>query len=166
MLTTQASLGGPSPESTAALVAVLGLGICGIWLFVRWLKDGPVAPDPWDEDVKEALQKDEASPLCHRCLSPHDGRANFCATCGAPVGIYTNWLPYPYLFSIGHTMRIGTSGEFRRSPLIILGFFLLGLAEYTIFAPVYWFAFLRGLRHSLTPRTQDTGSSSDASSPM
>jgi len=153
MLTTQAFNGVQSPESITAIWALLGLGACGIWLLIRWLKDGPVTPDPWDHDVTEALQKEEASPLCHRCLSPHDDRANFCATCGAPVGAYTNWLPYPYLFSIGHTMRIGTSGEFRRSPLTIVGFFLFALAEYTIFAPVYWLMFIRGLRRSLPTET-------------
>jgi hypothetical protein len=165
MLTTQAFNGSPSPESITGIWGLLGLGTCAIWLFVRWLKDGPATPDPWDHDVTEALQKEEASPLCHRCLSPHDDRANFCATCGAPVGVYTNWLPYPYLFSIGHTMRIGTSGEFRRSPLTIAGFFLLGLAEYTIFAPVYWFVFIRGLCRPLPPRFQDIQSPPSASSP-
>jgi hypothetical protein len=166
MLTTQAFNGSPSPESAAGLLGLLALVACGIWLFVRWLKDGPATPDPWDQDVAEALEKEQAGPLCHRCLSPHDDRANFCATCGAPVGIYTNWLPYPYLFSIGHTMRIGTSGEFRRSPLTIAGFFLLGLAEYTIFAPVYWFVFIRGLCRPLPPRIQDIQYPPSAPSPM
>jgi hypothetical protein len=164
MLTTQAFHGVQSPESITAIWALLGLGACGIWLFIRWLKDGPVTPDPWDHDVTEALQEEEASPLCHRCLLPHNDRANFCATCGAPVGAYTNWLPYPYLFSIGHTMRIGTSGEFRRSPLTITGFFLLGLAEYAIFAPVYWFVFIRRLCRPLPPGMQDAESAPAASS--
>jgi hypothetical protein len=56
-------------------------------------------------------------------------------------------LPFPYLFSIGHTLRIGTDGRFKRSPLTITGFLLVGLAEYALFAPVYWFVFLKRLLH-------------------
>jgi hypothetical protein len=109
--------------------------------------------------VAEDVEKDEAMPLCHRCLSPHDPLRNFCAQCGAPVGEYTNWLPYPYLFSIGHTMRIGTAGEYRRSAFIIFGFFLLAFAEYAFFAPVYWFIFVRRLRRPEPPITPATPAS-------
>jgi len=53
---------------------------------------------------------------------------------------------YPTLISsIGHTLRIGASGDFRRSPLTIAGFFCLGIVEYALFAPVYWFMLLKGL---------------------
>jgi hypothetical protein len=61
------------------------------------------------------------------------------------VGQYTNWLPFPYLFSVGHALRIGTSGEFRRSPLTVIGFMLFGLAEYALFVPIYWIVFLHKL---------------------
>jgi hypothetical protein len=43
---------------------------------------------------------------------------------------------------MGHTLRLGTSGEFKRTPLTVVGFFLFSLAEYGIFAPVYWIAFM------------------------
>jgi len=128
----------------------VGVGIAillclGLWRLIHWLFDGPQRSDPWSDEVATEIAKDDAVPLCHRCLSPHDSLVDFCPDCGAPVGPYTNWLPYPYLFSIGHTLRIGASGDFRRSPLTIAGFFCLGIAEYAPFAPVYWFILLKGL---------------------
>jgi hypothetical protein len=72
---------------------------------------------------------------------------DFCSACGAAVGRYTNWLPYPYLFSVGHVLRIGTSGDFKQSALTITGFLFLGLVEYTVFAPIYWFMLARGINH-------------------
>lgn len=148
MFMAQAFNGAPSPEMTGGLLLFVVLGGCVIWLFARWLMDAPVYPDPWDQQVAEGLDNADATPLCHRCLSPHDRLTNFCPRCGAPVGEYTNWLPYPYLFSVGHTMRIGTAGAYRRSAVTILGFFLLAVAEYAIFAPVYWFMLIRRLpRH-------------------
>jgi len=134
-----------SPEWTIGFLGVIALAGYGIWGFVRWLLSGPVSPDPWDEQVTAEVAKEEATPLCHRCLLPHEVSADFCSHCGATVGQYTNWLPYPYLFSVGHTLRIGTIGNFRHSPLTIGGFLLLGLAEYALFSPIYWFVFLRNL---------------------
>lgn len=130
------------------VVGILGLTLLccyAVWSFFRWFLAGPTMPDPWDEQVTREMESGETRPLCHRCLTPHDVGDDFCHECGAPVGEYTNLLPFPYLFSIGHTLRIGTAGEFRRSPLTVGGFILLGFAEYALFAPVYWFMFLRRL---------------------
>ena len=106
-------------EDPTMRVGALGIVILlclGLWMLIRWLFSGPQRPDPWSDEVAAEIAKDDAVPLCHRCLAPHDSRVDFCPDCGAPVGAYTNWLPYPYLFSIGHTLRIGASGDFRRSP--------------------------------------------------
>ena len=135
-------------EDPTMRVGVLGIVILlclGLWMLIRWLFSGPQRPDPWSDEVAAEIAKDDAVPLCHRCLAPHESWVDFCPDCGAPVGAYTNWLPYPYLFCIGHTLRIGASGDFRRSPLTIAGFLCLGLAEYALFAPVYWFMLLKGL---------------------
>ncbi len=135
-------------DDPTTVVGVLGIAILlclVLWRLFRWLFSGPPQPDPWSEEVAAEIAKDDAVPLCHRCLAPHDSQVDFCPDCGAPVGPYTNWLPYPYLFSIGHTLRIGASGDFRRSPLTIAGFLLLGMVEYALFAPVYWFMLLKGL---------------------
>ena len=133
------------PATRVGLLAIAILLCFGLWMLIRWLFSGPPQPDPWSDEVAAEIAKDDAVPLCHRCLAPHDSSLDFCPDCGAPVGPYTNWLPYPYLFSIGHTLRIGTSGDFRRSPLTIAGFFCLGIVEYALFAPVYWFMLLKGL---------------------
>ena len=128
-------------ERLVGFLALLGL-IC--FFLVRYLKSvlsRPLPPDPWDEQISANLAEGKGTPICQRCLAPHDRLMNFCADCGAPVGKYTNLLPYPYLFAIGHTLRIGTSGSFRRSPLTIAGFLLFSLAEYAVFAPVYWVRF-------------------------
>src|SRR6266566_4837636 len=133
------------PATRAGVLGIVILLCLGLWMFIRWLFSGPQQPDPWSDEVAAEIGKDDAVPLCHRCLGPHDSLVDFCPNCGAPVGTYTNWLPYPYLFSIGHTLRIGASGDFRRSPLTIAGFFCLGIVEYALFAPIYWFMLLKGL---------------------
>jgi hypothetical protein len=122
------------------LFGILGIAalVGGSWAVVQWVRRGPTRPDPWDESIASEIERAESAPLCHRCLTAHDASADFCPVCGATVGQYTNWLPYPYLFSVGHTLRIGTSGEFKRSSLTVFGFLLFSLAEYTLFAPVYW----------------------------
>ena len=139
-------------ELTIGLLGIALIVGYGLWGLVRWLFQGPSTPDPWDEQVAAQLAAEETLPLCHRCLSPHDGQVDFCPECGAAVGQYTNWLPFPWLFSLGHTLRLGTSGEFKQSRLTIFGFLLLSLAEYMLLAPVYWFIFLRELsRRRATP---------------
>jgi hypothetical protein len=133
------------PELIVGSLGVLVLSCYGIWALIRWVTTGPSTPDPWDSQVEADLTKDDATPLCHRCITPHDSLVHFCSNCGAAVGDYTNLLPYPYLFSIGDALRIGTSGNFKRSPLTIAGFILLSFAEYSIFAPFYWLRFARNL---------------------
>ena len=140
------------------LVGILGIAtvLCwGVWALIKQVRGGPAQPDPWDKNIAAEIEKEEAIPLCHRCLASHDASTDFCPTCGAAVGQYTNWLPYPYLFSLGHALRIGASGEFRRSPLTISFFFLFSLLEYTLFAPVYWILMLRSLaKHGGHAKTQ------------
>lgn len=145
MFATQLSHGDNDPDLLVGILAVAGLLGCGIWALMKHVLTGPAQPDPWDKNIAAEIGKEEATPLCHRCLTAHDSSTDFCPACGAAVGQYTNWLPYPYLFSVGHALRIGTSGEFRRSPLTVLGFLLFSLTEYTLFAPVYWILMLRNL---------------------
>src|SRR5437870_1011921 len=77
------------------ILAIIALAGCGLYLFLRWLLEGPALPDPWDDQIAAGMEKDDATPLCCCCLEPHGPFANFCPACGAPVGKYTNWLPYP-----------------------------------------------------------------------
>jgi len=158
---------GPSnPETIVGLVAILGLAAAGIWLILRRLVNRPATPDPWDEQTARDMARDDAVPLCHRCLTPHADATDFCPECGAPVGQYTNWLPFPYLFSVGHALRLGTSGEFKRSKLTVIGFFVFALVEYAVFAPIYWIVFLCRLRKprpthpsQLQPTSEGSGTS-------
>lgn len=144
-LLAQLSFKSGSPELTVGLLALLGLAVAAVWAALRWLASGPQVPDPWDAQTAAALADDSARPLCHRCLTENDSNADFCGNCGATIGQYTNWMPYPYIFSLGHTLRIGTAGEFRQSRWLVFGFMLLAAAEYVVFAPVYWFLLLRNL---------------------
>jgi hypothetical protein len=153
----QISFGTSEPEKLVGFLAVLGLLGVAAWRGVRWLLRAQPPADPWDAQVAADIAKSDAIPLCHHCLAPHSEAADFCPECGATVGQYTNWLPYPQLFSIGHVLRIGTFGNFKRSPLTVVGFWFFGFAEYTLFAPIYWFMLLRNKLNkgqSVSPRVQ------------
>ena len=126
------------------IIAIIALGVIGMWRLIQWLVAAPPDSEPWSEEVSQEIAKEETAPLCHRCLAPHDPLLNFCPDCGAAVGEYTNMLPYPYVFSLGDTLRLGTTGEFRRSPLTIAGFFALALVH-PVFAPIYWIMLLKKL---------------------
>ena len=139
----QIGSGASDPEKLVAVLAIFGLLSVAVWKWAKRLIQSRPPPDPWDETIAAEVANDEAVPLCHRCLAPHGSSADFCPGCGTPVGQYTNWLPYPQLFSVGHVLRAGTNGDFKRTPLTILGFMLFSLVEYTLFVPIYWIVFLR-----------------------
>lgn len=149
----QISHGTTSPETLLGILATEVLILGAAVRCIRRLAQAPRSPDPWDETVDAEIEQADATPLCHRCLSPHRLGINFCPDCGAPVGQYTNWLPFPQLFSVGHALRIGTSGEFKRTPLTVLGFLLFSLGEYALFVPVYWFVFIRRIFERRTAET-------------
>jgi hypothetical protein len=141
------------------LVGVIAIVVFTLYALVQLLKrltSGPIAPDPWDAETTAKLEDANTSVLCHHCLVPNEPLADFCENCGAPVGKYTNYLPFPQVFSIGHALRVGTAGEYKRSPIAVLGYFLLALGEYTVFAPVYWFWLLR----RMPSKAQNTRSAS------
>jgi hypothetical protein len=138
-------------ETQAGWLAAFALALCFAWVLYQWFLRGPPQPDPWDDQVAVEMNAESAVPLCHRCLEPHDLLVNFCPQCGAPVGQYTNLLPYPYLFSLGHTLRLGASGEFKRSPGNLVALMLMGLVEYSFLAPFYWFRLLNPFPPSTEP---------------
>jgi len=141
-----------SPEGTVALLGLLILAGFLIVAFYKWISGGSRSPDPWDQESFALPPDEEATVLCHRCLVPNSPGADFCENCGAPVGEYTNYLPFPYLFSVGYLLRSGTSGEFKRTRFTVLGFVILSLAEYAFFAPVYLYQFfMRGLARKPSP---------------
>ena len=104
-----------------------------------------VRPDPWGTEIDEALQQDDAVPVCHHCLAEQPEGVHFCPECGTATGVCTNLLPFDYLFTLGETLRIGSSGRFRVTPVTVAGFLLLSLAEYAIFAPLYWYFLVQNI---------------------
>ena len=58
------------PATRVGLLAIAILFCFGLWMFIRWLFSGPPRPDPWSDEVAAEIAKDDAVPLCHRCLAP------------------------------------------------------------------------------------------------
>jgi hypothetical protein len=132
------------------LVALVILAILGmaIYQLVQWLKEAKRTADPWGDEIDKALDKDDAVPLCHHCLTPQHHNGWFCPECGATVGPYCNYLPFVYIFSQGEVLRAGVSERIRRSPLIVVGFVLLSLVMCAVAAPIYWFFLFKHLRQA------------------
>jgi hypothetical protein len=135
----------PSPENAIALVAMLGLAIAGAVVLLRWIFSGPRQPDPWGEQVSRELDSPNAAPVCHRCLTEQTEQAHFCPKCGTAVGAFNNWLPLEQLYSEGEVFRNGTNMNLPRRPLVVVGYLLISLAAYSIFAPAYWYFLFRNL---------------------
>jgi hypothetical protein len=143
-----AVLEGATPqERLLGALVLFGLGgwVAGR-LFLAWFRKA-VKPDPWGAEVAAELATAAARPLCPRCLEPHAEADWFCRHCGAATGDYNNVNPYLYLFSLGEVLRRGTSEAFPRRGYTLLGFILISLAEYAVFAPVYWVMLALNWRH-------------------
>jgi len=127
-------------------LAIGGFVLVGLWRLIIWIRDAPSTPDPWSGEIEESLQLTNATPICHRCLTPHKTDARFCENCGSAVGTYNNWMPYVYIFSQGEVLRNGVTDRLRASPLTIIGYLIYSLGNYFIFAPIYWYFFFNNLR--------------------
>jgi hypothetical protein len=130
-------------EHVALLLLVVAVVL--IKYLILWFQTSACKPDPWGKDVDDAVHQSNAAPLCYRCLSPHDEDCCFCPECGSATGLYNNLNPYLYIFSLGEMLRLGVSGPIKRNVTTILGYLLLSLSEYLIFAPLYWFFLFRNL---------------------
>lgn len=127
-----------STEATVVKAAVALLTAAGIARLCHWLASAPVRPDPWEAEAGVDLDATEARPLCTRCLSPHKETNWFCPQCGKAVCPTTNWMPYLESLSLGDVLRHGTGGDIPLKPTAVIGYVLLGLTQYSIFAPLYW----------------------------
>lgn len=94
-------------------------------------------PNPWSDELDVAVRAPDAIPVCHRCATPCDLPVWFCPSCGAAVGPYNNVMPYIYIFSIGEALRSGVGPEAHFTPFRIVAYVSIGVAEYTVFAPLY-----------------------------
>ena len=137
-----------TPEQSIATFVVLGIGIAAAVALRRWLFSGPRQPDPWSEQIAGELESPESASVCHRCLTEQAPCAHFCPKCGVAVGDYNNCLPFEQIFSEGEVLRNGTSMKVRPSFVVVAGYLVLTLTAYSIFAPVYWYFFIRNLLRS------------------
>ena len=141
-----------SPEVKVGVFALAGLTLFGCWRAFRWFQEGKPTPNPWDERTEESIHQPDATPICTRCLEPHEPEARFCSNCGVPVDPLVPFSPYPYIFACGDMLRSGTTRRFQINWITVTGFLLLPLAFFPLlFAFVYWFFFLRNLQHQRAP---------------
>ncbi len=136
------------------------LVLTGLWRLIVWVREAPVKPDPWDAGVEQKLSEPEAVEVCPHCLTQQPPTAWFCSHCGKAVGPYNNLMPFVNVFSEGEVFRNGASGQFRNRPLIVIGYLLLSLAAYSVFAPVFWFFLLSNVK-----RPPDERKSTEESTP-
>ena len=134
------------PEHLALVLVFISLSVVLLWRFFHWIEETPATPDPWAKDFDDAVNQPDAVPICPRCLSPQEQDGRFCEACGSSIGFYNNLNPYLYIFSLGEVLRLGTGGSIQKNPVTVLGYLLLSVAEFTVFAPVYWYLFYRNLK--------------------
>ncbi len=136
----------PAQEQAVAVLAILVVCAMGVYRLVLWIMEAPLTPDPWDKEVEDALNNDDAVAICHHCLTPQKHSGWFCPECGATVGPYCNYMPYLYVFAQGEVLRAGVTERIRRNPLVTAGFVLFSLSMSVILAPIYWFFLFKNLR--------------------
>jgi len=150
-----------TPETKVLILSASALSVWGCWRVIQWFRGAPSTPNPWDEKTEESLHQPDATPLCSRCLEPHQIEARFCPNCGAPVDPLVAFSPYLYVFAFGDMLRAGTARRFQVNWVTVLGFLLLPLAFFPLLlAFVYWFFFLRNLQR-LRPPTEADGHRND-----
>ena len=133
------------PDLFVAQIAIGGLVLGGFWRVIVWVRNAPVRPDPWDAGFEQKMQDPATPQTCHHCSAPQPPGAWFCEHCGSAVGDYNNLMPYVCNFSQGEVFRNGVTDKFRLNALTIVGYLFYSLANYFIFAPIYWFYFFKNL---------------------
>ena len=146
-------------EKMVALAGIILVVVVTVVRCFQWFWDFTPRPDPWGPEVDAALDDPEVLPVCHHCSAPHAETARFCLECGAAVGDYNNWNPYHYIFSLGEVLRAGTFGKVQRSWFTVLGYFILSVGEYMIFAPIYWVLLAMNLASPPLPPSNNPASS-------
>lgn len=95
-------------------------------------------PDPWPVDLDRAVRSSDAVAVCPRCFTPVTPFHWFCPECACAVGGHNNWMSYLHIFSIGEVLRSGVGPHARFTVLTVPGYLVVGLAEYSLFAPLYY----------------------------
>jgi len=128
-----------------AFVAMAAVAVAAVLTLVTWIRRlaSKSTPDPWPQEVDEAVRNREAVPICLSCLYPQRERSWLCPNCGFPAGDFVTLMPYLQNFAIGELFRRGVMGppetSIGRNALLTL----LSLGEYGFFAPVYWYWMIR-----------------------
>jgi hypothetical protein len=115
------------PNLLVGAFALGGLALAAAWRLLVWIRAAPVSPDPWDAVVNQKLSDPETPEICPHCSTPQSPAAWFCPNCGRAVGPYNNLMPYVQVFSEGEVLRNGTQDRLRKSPIILIGYFLMSL---------------------------------------
>ena len=131
------------PNLLIGSLAIGGLVLAALWKVVAWVRDAPVRPEPWDVEVEHQLQT--AQEICPHCSTPQPPTAWFCEHCGRAVGPYNNLMPYVNVFSEGEVLRNGTHDHLRKSPLIVLGYFLISFNFFVTAVINFHRAFIAGM---------------------
>lgn len=119
-------------------------------------------PDPWPADVDAAVRASDAIPVCHHCATPYELPVWFCPVCGTAVGPYNNVLPYIYIFSIGEGLRSGVGPHAHFTRFRTMAYISIGLTEYLVFAPLYFFRLYRNHRRLKTIQNEEPSDSPDS----
>jgi hypothetical protein len=109
----------------------------------RAMFSGGRRPDPWPSEIDAAVRSPVAVPLCVNCLYPQEGHRWFCPHCGFPSGDYIAAMPYLQVFVAGEALRKGVMGPPERRVGVRVFLVVLSIAEYAVFAPVYWYWMIR-----------------------
>jgi hypothetical protein len=126
-----------TPEQTLGMLAILGLIAATICGFCQWLRACPRTPEPWGPEVEQAVEGEDAIPLCPHCLARQEHNGWFCPECGSTTGRYSNYLPFVYVFSLGDAVRAGVYQREPWTPLLVAGYVLIAFAWLSILAPIY-----------------------------
>jgi hypothetical protein len=144
-------LAASNPDQIVVGYALGGLVLAGLYKLIAWVRESPVKPDPWDAGIEEQLK--DAPETCPHCSTPQPANAWFCAHCGRAVGPYNNLMPYVQIFSEGEVFRNSAQRHLRNRPLIMVGYFLLGLTFFPAFLlPLYWLSLFRKWKQSRDPQ--------------
>lgn len=96
-------------------------------------------PDPWPEELDQAVRSREAVPICTNCLHPQPAHRWFCPYCHFPTGEYVHLMPYLYVFTWGELLRRGVFGPPEKGAFRKWGLVIYSSYNYSIFAPLYWY---------------------------
>jgi len=126
-----------TPEQTLGTLAILGLIGATIYGFCQWLLACPRTAEPWGPEVEQAVEGEDAVPLCLHCLTRQEHNGWFCPECGSTTGRYSNYLPFVYVFSLGDAVRAGVCQREPWTPWLVAGYVLIAFAWLSLLAPIY-----------------------------